>query len=500
MLRLTSPSVRRERSDCAAMDGTAVAWQHFAQADWAAARDAFAAALEQRPGRPRGARRARPVAVVARRARRRRSSAAARPTRPTSAAATRRDAGGLADLPRRRAPHRRPARRGRRAGSRGRGACSPTRAPCPSSAGSTIEEAKRAADPADAERHARAALDVAHALADPDVECMALAQLGRAVVRQGRVDEGVGAARRGDDGRARRRDERPAGLRRRVLHDARRLRRPGRPRSARRSGARPSSSSPSGGASCPVQSWCRGDLRRACSCARATGSAPRPCSPRRCGAAPTGAAAAAARCRSSVLAELRLRQGRSEEAEQLLDGPRGRAGGARRRSCELHLERGDLRARARALLDRARRRRRELLRAAGRGRAGARATSARRRPSPSGCATRREALARRGPRRARRRCSRAARPSATTARPQRSSRTPSPASPRCASRSRRRGRGWRSRASRPRPARRSRSRGARGARRLRAPRRARATPTGPPRCCASSAPPAAPRRAASATS
>jgi DNA-binding CsgD family transcriptional regulator/tetratricopeptide (TPR) repeat protein len=55
-----------------------------------------------------------------------------------------------------------------------------------------IEEAKRAADPADAERHARAALDIAHALGDADVECMALAQLGRAVVASGRVEEGMG--------------------------------------------------------------------------------------------------------------------------------------------------------------------------------------------------------------------------------------------------------------------------------------------------------------------
>jgi len=54
-----------------------------------------------------------------------------------------------------------------------------------------IEEAKRADDPADAERHAGAALEIAHRLADPDVECMALAQLGRAVVRQGRVEEGM---------------------------------------------------------------------------------------------------------------------------------------------------------------------------------------------------------------------------------------------------------------------------------------------------------------------
>ena len=54
-----------------------------------------------------------------------------------------------------------------------------------------IEEAKRSDDPAAAEQHARAALEIAHELNDPDVECMALAQLGRALVRQGRVDEGV---------------------------------------------------------------------------------------------------------------------------------------------------------------------------------------------------------------------------------------------------------------------------------------------------------------------
>ena len=54
-----------------------------------------------------------------------------------------------------------------------------------------IEEAKRSPDPVVAERHSRAALEVAHALSEPDVECMALAQLGRAVVRQGRVEEGM---------------------------------------------------------------------------------------------------------------------------------------------------------------------------------------------------------------------------------------------------------------------------------------------------------------------
>ena len=50
-----------------------------------------------------------------------------------------------------------------------------------------IEEAKRAPDFAEAEAHAREALAIAH----PDIECMALAQLGRALVGQGRVDEGI---------------------------------------------------------------------------------------------------------------------------------------------------------------------------------------------------------------------------------------------------------------------------------------------------------------------
>jgi DNA-binding CsgD family transcriptional regulator len=54
-----------------------------------------------------------------------------------------------------------------------------------------IEEAKRADEPSLSEVHARAALTVAHELSNPDVECMALAQLGRAAVGQGRVDEGA---------------------------------------------------------------------------------------------------------------------------------------------------------------------------------------------------------------------------------------------------------------------------------------------------------------------
>jgi DNA-binding CsgD family transcriptional regulator len=54
-----------------------------------------------------------------------------------------------------------------------------------------IEEAKRAGDPVEAEAFARAALALAHEIADADIECMALAQLGKALVQQGRVDEGT---------------------------------------------------------------------------------------------------------------------------------------------------------------------------------------------------------------------------------------------------------------------------------------------------------------------
>jgi DNA-binding CsgD family transcriptional regulator len=55
-----------------------------------------------------------------------------------------------------------------------------------------IEEAKRAEDPVEAERRAAAALEVAQELGSRDVECMALAQMGRAVVQQGRTADGIG--------------------------------------------------------------------------------------------------------------------------------------------------------------------------------------------------------------------------------------------------------------------------------------------------------------------
>jgi DNA-binding NarL/FixJ family response regulator len=54
-----------------------------------------------------------------------------------------------------------------------------------------VEEAKAAPDAVATEEHARVALAVAHELGDNDVECLALSHLGRAAIAQGRVDEGV---------------------------------------------------------------------------------------------------------------------------------------------------------------------------------------------------------------------------------------------------------------------------------------------------------------------
>lgn len=54
-----------------------------------------------------------------------------------------------------------------------------------------IERAKTTADPADAERLAQSALALARELADPDLEISALAQLGVVRVRGGRTDEGM---------------------------------------------------------------------------------------------------------------------------------------------------------------------------------------------------------------------------------------------------------------------------------------------------------------------
>ncbi len=210
-----------------------------------------------------------------------------------------------------------------------------------------IEEAKRADDPGEAERHARAALDIAQTLGDPDVECMALAQLGRAVVSSGRVEEGMG-----------------------LLDEA----------MAVALGGETSDPLACGDACCttlvvcdqladlrrasewcaavvefnerrhftPVQAWCRSIygavLVRAGDWERAemvlTEALRQHADRRRAGghALPL-----------SVFAELRLRQGRDEEAAQLLEGVEHEPH-ALAPLVELHTRRGDV-AMARALLD-----------------------------------------------------------------------------------------------------------------------------------------------------
>jgi DNA-binding CsgD family transcriptional regulator len=210
-----------------------------------------------------------------------------------------------------------------------------------------IEQAKRAADPAEAEGHARAALEIAQHLGDPDVECMALAQLGRAIVTSGRVEEGMG-----------------------LLDES----------MAVALGGETSDPLACGDACCttlvvcdqladlrraaewcaavvefnerrhftPVQSWCRsiygavlvraGDWERAETVlGEALGLH---ADPRR------GAGRALP---LSVLAELRLRQGRDEEAARLLDGLEHEPA-ALPVLVQLHARRGDV-AMARALLD-----------------------------------------------------------------------------------------------------------------------------------------------------
>ena len=172
------------------MDSKQSGWQHFAEADWAAARDAFAAALEAEPGDPEaldGLGQSlwwlgeRDAAID-----RRREAYAEYQRRGDTLSA-----GGLATYLA--GEHRIDGRTAASAGwlSRARRLLADA-APSPELGWLAIEEAKRAGDPADAERHAQAALDLAHELADADVECMALAQLGRAAVSQGRVEEGMG--------------------------------------------------------------------------------------------------------------------------------------------------------------------------------------------------------------------------------------------------------------------------------------------------------------------
>jgi DNA-binding NarL/FixJ family response regulator len=328
------------------MDSKQSGWQHFAEADWAAARDAFAAALEVEPGDPEaldGLGQSlwwlgeRDAAID------RRREAYAEYQRRGDALS----AGGLAIYLA--GEHRIDGRTAASAGwlSRARRLLADA-GPSPELGWLAIEEAKRAGDPADAERHARTALDLAHELADADVECMALAQLGRAAVSQGRVEEGTG-----------------------LLDEAMTV----------ALGGESSDPLACGDACCttlvvcdglsdlqravewceavvdfterrrflPVQSWCRGIyggvLVRAGDWERAEAvlgeALERPANRRKGGGR---------MLRLAVLAELRLRQGRTEEAEKLLSGLEGEPA-AFATIVRLHLERGrhDL---AQAMLDR----------------------------------------------------------------------------------------------------------------------------------------------------
>jgi len=321
-------------------------WQEFAQADWAAARDAFSAALEEEPGDPEaldGLGQSlwwlgeRDAGIDLRR------EAYAAYQRQGDARGAARLAIYLAG------EHRIDGQSASAAGwlSRARRLLD-GQGIGPEVGWLAIEEAKRAADPGAAEAHARAALEIAHELGNPDVECMALAQLGRAVVRQGRVEEGVA-----------------------LLDEAMTV----------ALGGEPSDPLACGDACCttlvvcdgladlnraaqwceavvefserrrylPLQSWCRGIygavLIRAGEWERAEAVlavALRGQADKRRGGGRT--------LPLTVFAELRLRQGRSEEAARLLAGLDNDPA-ALAPLVELHLQRGD-RAMAQALLER----------------------------------------------------------------------------------------------------------------------------------------------------
>ncbi len=171
------------------MDRRSAGWECFAEADWAGARDAFSAALSESPGDPEaldglgqalwwlgerdaGIERRREAYAIYARARRAG------------------DAGRLATylagecrIDGREAESAGWFARAQRLLADG--------GPSADHGWLAIEEAKRTGDPVAAEAFARAALALAHEIADADIECMALAQVGKALVLQGRVDEGT---------------------------------------------------------------------------------------------------------------------------------------------------------------------------------------------------------------------------------------------------------------------------------------------------------------------
>ena len=212
------------------MGDTQVGWRHFAAAEWAEARDSFAAVLTEAPGDPDaldGLGQSlwwlgeRDAGIDSRREayaafRRRGDLCAARALPCTWRAST----GSTAAAP------------ARPAGSRGRAACSTEQGRSASSAGCASRRRSAPDDPAVAERFAREALGVAHELATPTSSAWR-SRSWAAPSSAGKGRGGRRLPRRGDDRRARRRDERPARMRRRVLHDARRLRWSRRPRAGR---------------------------------------------------------------------------------------------------------------------------------------------------------------------------------------------------------------------------------------------------------------------------
>ena len=322
------------------------AWQHFADAEWAAARDAFAAALSIDPGDPEaldGLGRAlwwlgeREAGIE-----RRREAFAAYRRRGDDRAA-----GGIAVYLA--AEQRIDGQEATAAGwlARARRLLDGS-APGNEHGWLAVEEAKRAGDPARAEEHARDALAIAHELGDADIECMALAQLGHATVRQGRIEAGVA-----------------------LLDEAMTV----------ALGGESSDPLACGDACCttlvvcdgladlaraaqwceevvafterrrftPVQSWCRGIFGRVLMRAGEWKRAERVLAEALARGQQRWKAGARA-LPLAVLAELRLRQGRIEEAERLLEGL-GDEREARAALVRLHIERGehDL---AQALLDR----------------------------------------------------------------------------------------------------------------------------------------------------